>query len=126
MELAPLLIGKAKPLGCVRGFRFWGWVLPDRYQGGDASELRPWAYKTRRPPGCFCPAFLFPPLLGQVVALETLMAVPKGSERRLKKPFIQFGLGGLGLLLAGGRDLAAAFRTADDAFGAGSHCFNRT
>jgi hypothetical protein len=124
MELAPLLIGKAKTLGSVRGFRFWGWVLPDRYQGGGASELRPWVYKTRRPPGRFCPAFLFPPLMGQVVALEILMAVPKGREGRLKKPFIQFGLAGL--LLAGGPDLGAAFRSAGDAFGAGSHCFNRT
>ena len=28
----------------------------DTYPGGDAFELRLWAYKTRRPPGRFCPA----------------------------------------------------------------------
>jgi len=125
MELAPLLIGKAITLGCVRGFAFLLVRLGDRDQGGDASELRPWVYKARRPPGCFCPAFLFAFLLWcQLVALETLIAVPKGSEGRLKKPFIQFGFGGL--VLPRAIVVAAGLRTAGSAFGAGWHSFNRT
>ena len=88
------------------------WGLLDRYQGGEALELRPWVYKRDVRRAAFAGrSFLSVSHFGdQLVALEILIAFCKGGEGRWKKSLIHLLLAGL--LLGRAPDLGAALRTA--------------